>query len=122
VRKSVAQVLRGKSHKPDGAVPQKFDFIYCAGLFDYLTDAVCKQLMNMLFDVLAPGGLLVATNVDGANPIRHWLGTILEWHLVYRDGRQFLALRPDEAELERTSVRSDMTGVNIFLEVRRNSA
>jgi extracellular factor (EF) 3-hydroxypalmitic acid methyl ester biosynthesis protein len=73
----------------------------------------------MFYEMLAPGGLLLVTNVDPSNPIRHWLGYILEWHLIYRDGRQMLALRPDAASVDDTRVRSDITGVNVFLEVRR---
>jgi extracellular factor (EF) 3-hydroxypalmitic acid methyl ester biosynthesis protein len=93
--------------------------VYCAGLFDYLSDSICKQLMNIFYDLLAPGGLLLATNVDVSNPIRHWLGDILEWHLIYRNGQQFRALRPDAADPELVKVQGDITGVNIFLEVRK---
>ncbi len=118
VKKSVAQLIKGRSKVIDS--PQhRYDLIYCAGLFDYLERALCKQLTNMFYDMLAPGGLLLVTNVDPSNPIRHWLGYILEWHLIYRDGRQMLALRPDAASADDSRVRSDITGVNVFLEVRR---
>lgn len=118
VKKSVAQLIKGRSKVIDS--PQhRYDLVYCAGLFDYLEGALCKQLMNMFYEMLAPGGLLLVSNVDPSNPIRHWLGYILEWHLIYRDGRQMLALRPDAASVEDTRVRSDITGVNVFLEVRR---
>lgn len=122
VRKSVAQILKGKDRRLDGPLAAKYDFVYCAGLFDYLADGLCKQLMNIFYDMLAPGGLLVATNVDSSNPIRHWLGDILDWHLIYRNGKEFLALRPEESDPDWVSVRADITGVNIFLEVRRPPA
>ena len=52
-------------------------------------------------------------------PIRHWLGDILEWHLIYRNGQQFRRLRPEEASPDQVNVVADITGVNIFLEVRK---
>jgi extracellular factor (EF) 3-hydroxypalmitic acid methyl ester biosynthesis protein len=119
VKKSVGQVLKGRGIKIQDPTAGKYDFIYCAGLFDYLSDAICKHLLNLFYDMLAPGGLLVATNVDVYNPIRHWLGDILEWHLVYRNGEQFRRLQPDGASPDEVNVIADITGVNIFLEVRK---
>jgi extracellular factor (EF) 3-hydroxypalmitic acid methyl ester biosynthesis protein len=121
IKKSVVQLLKGRS-KVNESPAQRYDLVYCAGLFDYLEDALCKQLLNMFYDMVAPGGLLLVTNVDPSNPIKHWLVHILEWHLIYRDARQMLALRPDAASLEDTRANSDITGVNVFLEVRRPHA
>jgi extracellular factor (EF) 3-hydroxypalmitic acid methyl ester biosynthesis protein len=119
VKRSVGQVLKGRGKKVESSQASEYDLIYCAGLFDYLPDAICKQLISIFYDMVAPGGLVVATNVDSCNPIRNWLGDILEWHLVYRNARQFEALQPDRADLEQVKVISDSTGVNIFLEVRK---
>ena len=66
----------------------KYDFIYCAGLFDYLTDNTCKQLMKLFHGWLAPGGLLLATNVTPLTPNRGSLDLILDWHLIYRGAEQ----------------------------------
>lgn len=117
VLKSVHQVLKeiGKPRTPD----QQFDFIYCAGLFDYLNDRVCKRLMNIFYEQLAPGGLLVATNVDASNPIQRVMEHMFEWHLVYRDSRQFQAVAPDDAPEGTFNVVADSTGANIFIEGRK---
>ena len=77
--------------------------------------------MNIFYEVLAPGGLLVATNVDASNPIRHLMEYVLEWHLVYRDSEQLKQLKPDDAIPGNFSVKSDATGVNIYIEVRKPS-
>ena len=119
LKKSVAHLLKGKGRSTEGSSESQYDFVYCAGLFDYLTDTSCKQLMNIFYDMLAPGGLLAVTNVDSSNPIRHWLGDILEWHLIYRNGQQMLTLRPDRAHSETAAVVADTTGVNLFLEIRK---
>ncbi|HXJ57083.1 MAG TPA: class I SAM-dependent methyltransferase [Verrucomicrobiae bacterium] len=116
-KKSVVQLLRGRSKAAVGA-SNNYDFVYCAGLFDYLPDSVCRQLIGVFYDLLAPGGLLVVTNVEPSNPIRHWLAYILDWHLIYRNAKQLLQLCP-EPLAENSRIRSDPTGVNLFMEVRR---
>jgi extracellular factor (EF) 3-hydroxypalmitic acid methyl ester biosynthesis protein len=75
--------------------------------------------MSIMYDWLAPGGLLVATNVDVSNPLRHGMDHLLDWHLVYRNSSQARALYPAQAPAESASIRSDITGVNFFIEVRK---
>ena len=118
-KKSVAQILRGEGKIKNRTIAQQYEFVYCAGLFDYLTDAVCQEFMDVLYEMVAPGGLLVVTNVDAGNPIKHWLGYVLEWHLIYRTSAEMLALRPERAHADETRVVSDPTGVNVYLEVRK---
>ena len=120
VKKSVTQLLRSAAR--GGQNGQQYDYLYCAGLFDYLPDWVCKQLMAIFYDMLAPGGLVVATNVDKCNPIRHMLDYVLEWHLIYRNARQLRALVPAAARAEDARVSADPTGINLCLEVRRPAA
>ena len=65
--------------------PESFDVVYCAGLFDYLSQRVCKRLAELFFGLLRPGGLLTFTNVSSANPCQGAMEYILEWNLIYRD-------------------------------------
>jgi extracellular factor (EF) 3-hydroxypalmitic acid methyl ester biosynthesis protein len=119
VKRSVHQLLKDSSKGSNIQGALSFDFVYCAGLFDYLTDRTCKQLMNIFYELLAPGGLLVATNVDSFNPIRNIMGYIFEWRLVERNGTEFLTLIPDQASRNDSRVLADATSCNIFLEVRK---
>lgn len=121
VKKSVFQILKGKGKSVEGPSATKYDLVYCAGLFDYLNDQVCLQLTELLYDMLAPGGLLITTNVDVSNPIQHWLGSILEWHLIYRNNRQYEALGKDLPNCKSVRVWGDETGVNLFFEARKGS-
>jgi extracellular factor (EF) 3-hydroxypalmitic acid methyl ester biosynthesis protein len=121
VRKSVHQILKDSTRPGAGFQVGGYDMVYCAGLFDYLSDRVCRRLLEVFYDLLAPGGLLVATNVDISNPSRSWMEYVLEWHLVYRDADQFVKLAPTKAPAGAAVVKSDDTGVNIFLEVRKPS-
>lgn len=119
IKKSVLQILKEAGRVADQSADPQYDLVYCAGLFDYLPDPVCQRLMNIMYRWLAPGGLLLATNVDNCNPLRNGMDYLLDWNLVYRNARQSLTLRPTESLLEATSVSSDITGVNLFIEVRK---
>ena len=119
VKKSVQQLLKEAGKTVERPADAQYDLAYCAGLFDYLTDPVCQRLMNVMYRSLAPGGLLLVTNVHPCNPMRHGMDYLLDWNLVYRDARQAQVLRPSEAQPESLSVKSDFTGVNLFVEVRK---
>jgi len=118
VRKSVQQVLK-EATRPLAPQDLRYDLIYCAGLLDYLSDPVCQRLLGAMYDWLAPDGLLLVTNVEPANPARHGMEHLLDWHLVYRTAAQLRALLPEPVRGEDCCVRSDETGFNLFLEVRK---
>ncbi len=123
VKKSVHQILkeagRTARHRPE----DQYDFIYCAGLFDYLSDSVCKLLMNIFYQMLGPGGLLLVTNVNDAlntsRPFRYSMEYILDWHLIYRSRNRVAALVPEGVAADDVAVKADDTGTNVFLEVRK---
>ncbi len=117
-KKTVYQLLK-ENLKLSAVEKPQFDFVYCAGLFDYLPDTTCKQLMDIFYEFVAPGGLLVATNVEPSNPLRHGMEHLLDWHLIYRREQDLRALRPTHAIDDYVSVRTDATGVNLFIEVRK---
>ncbi len=119
IKRSVHNLLKESSRTAVRPGGQQYDFVYCAGLFDYLTDAVCQRLMTLLYDWVAPGGLLLATNVEPSNPMRHGMEHLLDWHLIYRKGPQLQKLRPTQVAPEDFVVRADITGVNLFMEARK---
>lgn len=114
-KKSVQQVLKDGTYSGG----KKYDVVYCAGLFDYLSDRVCRRLLEIFYSLLAPGGLLISTNVHSGNPSRQWMESVMDWHLVYRDDEQMLGLAPNTAPPENITIKADPTHVNIFLEVRK---
>lgn len=118
-KRSVHQILKESGRAPVASVARDYDLIYCAGLFDYLSDRICKRLMTYFYELLAPEGLLIATNVDASNPNRNSMDLILEWHLIYRTLAQLKELAPEQADPDNCRVESDPTGVNIFIEVRK---
>lgn len=125
IQRSVHQLIKeaSRSRDPSKARPNpndgQHDFVYCAGLFDYLTDAVCQRLMTLLYDWVSPGGVLLATNVAPFNPVQVGTEHLLDWHLICRKGPALQALRPTQVTPEDFQIRSDMTGVNLFMEARK---
>jgi len=99
----------------------QYDLVYCAGLFDYLSDRLCRRLLGVLYNQLKPGGLLIATNVDH-HRARYEMECFLDWHLVYRNTADMAALVPPECPLDAVAVRRESAGVNVFLEIRKPAA
>jgi extracellular factor (EF) 3-hydroxypalmitic acid methyl ester biosynthesis protein len=98
---------------------QRFDFVYCAGLFDYLSDKVCARLIQYFSARTRPAGLLLVTNVHRSNPEKYSMEHLLEWHLIYRDERDMQRLVPRSCTALKTY--TDSTGVNVFLEMSNNT-
>ena len=95
--------------------------IYCAGLFDYLSDKVCRKLMEVFYDMLLPGGVLLATNVDD-HPSKNEMEYFLDWHLIDRSTTKMISLAPARAGRDNVQAVREPAGVNIFIEVRNPSS
>jgi extracellular factor (EF) 3-hydroxypalmitic acid methyl ester biosynthesis protein len=118
-KRSVQSILKESARTVVRAAQDQYDVVYCAGLFDYLSDPICHRLLSIMHDWLAPGGLLLATNVDPSNPMRKGMEHLLDWHLIYRNAAHMIKLKPRQATDDSVFVCSDFTGVNVFLEVRK---
>jgi extracellular factor (EF) 3-hydroxypalmitic acid methyl ester biosynthesis protein len=118
-RKNVLQVIKESQRR--SAEKPKYDYIYCAGLFDYLPDSTCSQLMEIFYDWLAPDGLLAVTNVVDDKPFRHMLEFVLDWNLIYRNVEDGSSIMPTSIPQDARSIKKDPTGVNIFIEARKPS-
>lgn len=123
VRKSVAEIIRDRGKSLCSLAGGAYDFIYCAGLFDYLSDAACKQLMNIFYEMLGPEGLLLATNTamgySDSKPFFFSMDYILDWNLIYRNSQEFAEVSPDRADPHDVKVIAEDTGTNLFLEIRK---
>jgi extracellular factor (EF) 3-hydroxypalmitic acid methyl ester biosynthesis protein len=114
---SVSQILRDSRRAHEAFVSESYDLVYCAGLFDYLSDRVCRRMMEILYDLVAPGGLLIVTNVAAHNPVRNIMEYVVAWNLIHRDALQLASLSPSSKGEFRVS--SEQTSMNLFLELRK---
>ena len=114
VNESVHQLLKRASKREDATAEGTFDFVYCAGLFDYLSDKVCSRLLQYFVARTNPGGTVLVTNVHSNNPQKNVMEHLLEWHLIYRDEAQLESVLPTPRG--NTRLYTDATGVNVFAE------
>jgi extracellular factor (EF) 3-hydroxypalmitic acid methyl ester biosynthesis protein len=119
IKRSVHTILKESGRTLARSANDQYDLVYCAGLFDYLSDPICRRLTSIMYEWLVPGGLLIATNVHPSNPMRKGMEHLLDWHLTYRTAPQLFALRPRQAPDDAAVAFSDVSGVNVFLEVRK---
>src|SRR6185312_4228111 len=96
VQKSINDVLREAVRCKPGSEQPEYDFVYCAGLFDYLSDKVCTRLLQLMRSWTVSGGLVLATNVHPRHTVHAILEDLLEWHLVLRTEQEMAALAPPE--------------------------
>lgn len=80
---SFTDILRGNDAFKD-LPPQ--DLVYSVGLLDYLTDHRAKALVKQLYELLAPGGMLIIGNMNDCPLSNYWpMEYITDWTLYYRD-------------------------------------
>ncbi|MFP7333169.1 class I SAM-dependent methyltransferase [Shouchella clausii] len=86
-----------------------FDFIYTAGLYDYLPEILAEKLTSNLFNLLNPGGRLLIANYLPDTPSIAYMEAAMDWWLIYRDQEQML-------ELVRHIPQEKINDVDIFIE------
>lgn len=70
--------------------PSGFDLVYAAGLFDYLSDRLCRRLTKSLVARLNSGGrLLLANFLPGIRDVGY-MEAFMHWTLIYRDRAQIM--------------------------------
>jgi len=83
---SVRHILAGK------AKLGQYDFVYAAGLFDYLNAPVAAALTRRMFEMTRPGGLMLIPNfLTGVRDVGY-MEAFMDWHLIYRDHADMQAL------------------------------
>lgn len=112
---SVRALLSGKS------VFRDMDFVYSAGLYDYLSDAVATRLTGLLFGMLRSGGRLLVANFARFPPETGYMEAFMDWWLIYRDEddmRRMLAEVPMDLLSNVRLFRDSIDNV-IYLELTR---
>ncbi|MFB5677648.1 class I SAM-dependent methyltransferase [Paenibacillus terreus] len=98
-----------------------FDFIYTAGLYDYLPDSLAKKMTSKLFELLNPGGRLLIANYLPDTPTLGYLEAVMDWWLIYRDKDQMqelIELIPQES-IHDVDMFVEKNQVMIFMEIEK---
>lgn len=116
IKNSVQNLLQEARSHDVNTGSELYDMVYCAGLFDYLSDRTCERLLKLFYHKLKPGGVVLVTNVHPINYSKGTMDFLMEWYLKYRDEEELLALAGSGTDAE---VYAEQTGLNIFLEIRK---
>ena len=118
VQLSTYQLLRHRDapnqlRNPDGPM----DIIIAAGILDYLKDNVIARFLEAMLTQLAPGGLLLLTNLHQENPWRSFMEYVCDWYVIHRTREQFQGLcegPPSRGMKTVETVVDASSGTNIF--------
>jgi hypothetical protein len=83
---SVRHILAGK------AKLGQYDFVYAAGLFDYLSGPAATALTCRMFEMTRPGGLMLIPNFLTGVRDGGYMEAFMDWHLIYRSHADMQAL------------------------------
>ncbi len=98
----------------------KYNLIWSAGLFDYFSDKLFVRLAIRMYKILETGGELVIGNFSTENPSRGLMEVILQWYLHHRSEKELIELGLlAGVPREKISVKSEQTGVNLFLHLKK---
>jgi extracellular factor (EF) 3-hydroxypalmitic acid methyl ester biosynthesis protein len=86
VHGSVRQILSGT------LTLGRFDFVYAAGLFDYLNASTAIALAKRMFEMTRPGGMTLIPNFLAGARDRGYMESFMDWRLIYRDHADMQAL------------------------------
>ena len=98
-----------------------FDFVYSAGLYDYLADNVAKALTARMFEMTRPGGQIMVANFAPQVRDRAYMEAFMDWQLIYRTEEEMGILMGDidPAEVANYQAYSDPDGSVVYLMVHK---
>ena len=102
---------------------EPFDFVYAAGLYDYLNDNVAAALTARLFELTRPGGQVLIPNFAPSCPDRGYVESCMAWDLIYRDEYDMTRLiaRLPADQIASYDVYSDPSGSVVYLSVEKGT-
>ena len=99
-----------------------FDFVYSAGLYDYLSEPMARGLTASMFQAVKPGGLLLIANFAPELRDIGYMEAIMDWNLIYRDERAVdsLANGIPAHEIDRRTLFRDVPGNVVYLAIHKS--
>ena len=94
---------------------EKYDLIWCSGLFDYLSDKIAIFLIKRLLGLLNPKGVLCIGNFGLDNPSRSYMEVVGEWFLIHRSGRDLEKIATAAGMNPKSRILADDNNINLFL-------
>jgi hypothetical protein len=70
----------------------QFDFVYAAGLFDYLSVPIAEALVSRMFEMLKPSGRLMVANFATGFVDAGYMEAFMDWKLIYRSQQELTSI------------------------------
>ena len=121
---SVVELINGtrggaSATAQSGGLEQKYDLVYCAGLYDYLSDRLCRSVTDYLYSLTKPGGKVLVSNYAPPNPLKNFMEYVLDWELIHRSVDDFHAIMKKTGAKESYHIETDATGTELYAIARR---
>lgn len=115
IEASIRDLIMGTTQQPPA------DFVYAAGLYDYLDEPKAMRLLQTLFALVKPGGQLLIANFASDSGERAYMESIMDWWLTYRTEANMnrLATALPAPEVGQVDVFRDATERVIYLIVNK---
>ncbi len=111
---SVFNLAKHLRRAAEGDQREEYDLVYCVGLFDYLSERMCSQVISYLYKRLKPGGKIIVSNYTPENEMRHFMGVVLDWELLHRTPDQFSNMLATTLASGRFEIRKDETHTELY--------
>lgn len=108
---NLLNIIAGRDKDP---VDTRFSLTYCAGMFDYFPQKVCKRIIRYMMQHTRPGGFVIVTNVHKQCFSRAFMDYGGEWELVLRDENDMIDMVPEGLSYE---IFRDEKGANIYMKI-----
>ena len=112
---SIVDFIRSK------AWGETYDFVYAAGLFDYLNDRIAIRVVSTAFNALLPGGTISFANFLPSIRERGYMDIVMDWKLIYRteDDMRSLASHLPVDHVAKIDVWTDPLDTVVYLTVTK---
>ena len=98
---------------------EKYDFIWSAGLFDYLDDKLFVFLLKRFYSNLKENGQIIIGNFSPLNPTIKVMEIMTEWYLNYRNEEHLTRLaREATIKDSKITIEKEALGINLFLKIK----
>jgi extracellular factor (EF) 3-hydroxypalmitic acid methyl ester biosynthesis protein len=97
----------------------RYDVLYCVGLFDYLSERICTRVLRVLWELGVPGASVIASNFTPQNPMKAFMDYVLDWRLLHRDEGAVGALAVDPELRPDARTVAAPGGAEVFLHMRK---
>lgn len=95
----------------------KYDFIYSAGVFDYIKDAAASVIVEYLYERLSENGTIIIGNFSMERSCAALMHLALDWNLLYRTKKDLYEMF--EFIDPNLKIEKEEEGINLFAVLKK---